>query len=92
MILKSIAIDDEILALNKIKRFISKIDIIKLDHVFDNTNDAIKYLENNEVDLIFLDIEMPGMSGFDFLKHLKHKPFIIMTTAFEHYALKRFVF
>ncbi|MCB2196618.1 MAG: LytTR family DNA-binding domain-containing protein [Bacteroidetes bacterium] len=92
MILKCIAVDDELLALNKIKRFISKIDFIELVQVFDNAYDAINYLKKDSIDIIFLDVEMPEMSGFDFLKELTKPPFIVMTTAFEQYALKSYDF
>lgn len=92
MILNCIAIDDEILALNKIKRFISKVDFIELKQYFDNAKDAIEYLEKNKTDLIFLDIEMPEINGFQFLNLLKEKPYVILTTAFDQYALKSYDF
>ncbi len=92
MIIKSIAIDDEILALNKIKRFIAKTNFIELIHSFDNAPDAIEFLKNHEVDLLFLDIEMPKISGFQMLDKLNQKPYVILTTAFDQYALKSYDF
>jgi len=92
MILKCIAIDDEILALNKIKRFISKIDFVDLKNCFDNAKDAIDYLTGNKIDLILLDIEMPEITGFDLLNKLEYKPYVILTTAFDQYALKSYDF
>jgi len=92
MKLTSIAIDDEILALNKIKRFISRIDFLELKNSFDNASDAINFLSKNTVDLIFLDIEMPEMTGFQFLNQLNTKPYIVLTTAFDQYALKSYDF
>lgn len=92
MILKSIAIDDEILALNKIKRFIAKTNFIELVHTFDNAADALAFLKNNEMDLLFLDIEMPEISGFQLLEKLNQKPYVILTTAFDQYALKSYDF
>ncbi len=92
MIISCIAIDDEILALNKIKRFISKVDFIELKNSFDNAKDAIEYLKLNTIDLVFLDIEMPEITGFQFLNLLNNKPYIILTTAFDQYALKSYDF
>jgi two-component system, LytTR family, response regulator len=92
MILRCIAIDDEVLALNKIKRFSLKTDFIKLVHTYDNAKDAIEFLKSHQVDLIFLDIEMPEISGFQFLKEIKVKPHVILTTAFDQYALKSYDF
>ncbi len=92
MILSCIAIDDEILALNKIKRFISKVDFIELKNSFDNAKDAIHYLKHHKTDLIFLDIEMPEINGFQLLHQLKEKPYVILTTAFDQYALKSYDF
>lgn len=92
MILRSIAIDDEILALNKIKRFIAKTNFIELIHTFDNATEAIEFIKNNEIDLLFLDIEMPKISGFQMLEKLNQKPYIILTTAFDQYALKSYDF
>jgi len=92
MNINCIAVDDEILALNKIKRFVSKIGFIELQKTFDNAKDAIKYLQENNIDLIFLDIEMPEINGFQFIQKLIHKPYIILTTAFDQYALKSYDF
>ncbi len=92
MNLSCIAVDDEILALNKIKRFISKIDFVDLKYCFDNAKDAINYLKANQINLILLDIEMPEITGFELLQNLKLKPYVILTTAFDHYALKGYDF
>jgi len=92
MKISCIAIDDEVLALNKIKRFISRVDFLELHNTFDNAKDAFKSIESNPIDLIFLDIEMPETNGFDFLSKISNKPYVIMTTAFDQYALKSYEF
>jgi len=92
MKISCIAIDDEVLALNKIKRFISRVDFLELHNTFDNAKDAFKSIESNPIDLIFLDIEMPETNGFEFLNKISNKPYVIMTTAFDQYALKSYEF
>jgi DNA-binding LytR/AlgR family response regulator len=90
MIINCIAVDDEPLALNIIKNYISKISFLKLQKTFRDGISVIEYLSSNEVDLIFLDIEMSGLSGTQLLKTLKKKPKVIVTTAFRDYAIDAF--
>ena len=90
MILKCVAIDDEPLALNVIADYIDKIPNVELQGRFTNSLEAIQFIDGNEVDLIFIDIEMPDMSGFDLIGKLKKKPLIIFTTAFSEYAVEGF--
>lgn len=88
--IKAIAIDDEPLALKVISHHCEKIGTISLEKTFTNQKEAIQYLENFPIDLIFLDIEMPQKSGLDFYKALSQKPLVIFTTAYDHYAVEGF--
>jgi len=88
MKINCIAIDDEPLALNKMKRYIEKIEFLNLMKSFSNGIDAISFLKDNRVDLIFLDIEMENLSGIELLEALQKKPKVIFTTAYDSYALK----
>ncbi len=63
---------------------------IELAGVFDNALDALDYLKANKVDLLFLDIHLPKLSGMDFLNLFSPRPFVILTTAFSEYALKSY--
>ena len=88
--LKCIAIDDEPLALNLIEQFCSKFPAIHLLKKFDYTLPAKEFLKNQKVDLIFLDINMPDVSGMDFAHSLQEKPLIVFTTAYRDYAVEGF--
>ena len=90
MILKCIAVDDEPLALDIIKSYISRVPFLQLMKTFDEGISVIEYLSSNDVDLIFLDIEMGGFSGTQLLKTLQKKPNVIMTTAYRNYAVDAF--
>ena len=88
MIINCIAIEDEPLALKKIKSFINQVEYLNLLKGFDNAIDAIGFLKINSVDLIFLDIRMKKLSGLQFLESLQSKPKVIITSAYNEYALK----
>ena len=90
MIIHCIAVDDEPLALDIISAYCSKIPFLDLMKTFDNAIETLEYLRNNHVDLIFLDIQMGGLTGIQLLNALKNKPHIIMTTAFDNYAVQGF--
>jgi DNA-binding LytR/AlgR family response regulator len=92
MKMKCIAIDDEQLALNKIVRYSEKLDYLKVEATFLNAIEAIPYLRKNKIDLIFLDIQMDGFSGIEFLEVLKNLPYVIITSAFNSYAIKSYEF
>ncbi|MEO6358568.1 MAG: response regulator, partial [Ferruginibacter sp.] len=85
--LKAIAIDDEPIALEVVKSLSSKISFIDLAATFTNAFKAIEYLQKEKVDLIFLDIKMPDISGIDFLKSLSNPPMVIFTTAYSEHAV-----
>lgn len=86
----AIAIDDEPIALDVVKALASKVPYIDLQAVFTNAFDAITFLQQNRVDLIFLDIKMPDISGIDFLHSLQNPPLVIFTTAYAEHAVKGF--
>ncbi len=83
-----IAIDDEPIALDVIKNHVSKVPFLNLAKTFRSAIDAIEYLQKNDVELIFLDINMPEISGIEFLDLLENSPLIIFTTAYSEYAVK----
>lgn len=90
MSLRCLIIDDEPLAHDVILTHLEDIPFIQcVGHSY-RAMDALDFLSKNEVDLIFLDIRMPKLSGLDFIKTLTHKPIIIITSAFEEYALESF--
>lgn len=92
MEIKCIAIDDEPLALKKVASFSERINGLTLVKTFDNALDAISFLKEEQVCLIFLDIQMEQFTGIQFLEAIKYHPQIIITTAYEQYALKGFEF
>jgi two-component system, LytTR family, response regulator len=88
MQIKCIAIDDEPLALSKLEGFINKIQDLELIKTFDNAIEAIGWLKENSVDLIFLDIQMEQLTGIQFIETTGSNARIILTTAYDQYALK----
>src|SRR5688572_1013932 len=88
--MKCIIVDDEPLAIEILESYVGKIEQLKLEGTFRNAISAFTYLQQHPVDLIFLDIQMPKLSGIDFLKTLKNQPKVIFTTAFRDYALDGF--
>jgi DNA-binding LytR/AlgR family response regulator len=89
-LLRCIAIDDESLALDLVEDNIAKVPFLKMEARCRNAFEAIEYLQNNQVDLIFLDIQMPGLTGVQFLEGLTHKPMVIFVTAYQQYAVEGF--
>lgn len=85
-----LAIDDEPLALDIIRNFSAKIDFINLAGTFTNPIEAIKLINRHEIDVIFLDIQMPNITGLEFIRSLKNPPLVIFTTAYPNYALEGF--
>ena len=88
MKLKCMIIDDEPLAQKGMVEYVQDIDFLDLATVCDNALQANAFLKENNVDLILLDIQMPKLSGLDFLKSLKEPPVVIITTAYQEYALE----
>jgi len=88
MSISCIAVEDEPLALEKLVKYIKDIPWLELMATFTNGIDALAYLRYNTVQLIFLDIQMTGITGLQLLDSLNYKPYVILTTAFSEYALR----
>lgn len=88
MSIKYIIVDDESVAHDIIKKYCSLLPNMQLMQDCYDAIEAIEYLNNNEVDLIFLDLNMPKLQGFEFLKTLSHSPKVIVTTAYKEHALE----
>jgi len=88
--IKAIALDDEPLALEILQSLCDTIDYIELNKTFTKSDEAFKYLKKYPVDLLFLDINMPSISGLDFYKKLPHKTMVIFTTAYSEFAVEGF--
>jgi DNA-binding LytR/AlgR family response regulator len=88
--MKCIIVDDEPLAIEILESYAAKLDNLEIAGTFRNALAAFAFLQENTVDVIFLDIQMPRLSGIDFLKTLKNPPKVIFTTAFREYALEGF--
>ncbi|MEO8719677.1 MAG: response regulator [Ginsengibacter sp.] len=88
--LKVILIDDERLARSELKRLLQEFPDVEIIGEAANANEAVEKIETLNPDLIFLDIQMPGKSGFDLLTELEKTPHVIFVTAYDEYALKAF--
>lgn len=85
-----IIVEDELPAQNLLKNYLSKIPDMQLLATFQSAIDANNYFKSNTVDLVFLDVNLPDISGLDFIKTVKNPPAIIMTTAYPEYAVSSF--
>lgn len=90
MKIKCLAIDDEPLALKQINNYIDRIPFLESVGLCQSAYEAMDYLENNEVDLMFVDINMPDLNGIEFVKSLTQKIQIIFTTAYSEFAIEGF--
>lgn len=90
MKINCIIVEDEPLALERTREFVLKLSFLNLLDVFDNAIDALVFLKSNKVDLIFLDINLGEMSGIQFLETSAVTSQVILTTAYQEYALKGF--
>ncbi len=88
--IRCIAVDDEPLALNKLTGYISRIPFLKLVASCQDAFEVIKLLSEEDIDLIFLDINMPGLNGLDLVRSLSIKPLLVFTTAYSEYAIDGF--
>ncbi len=85
-----IIVDDEPLGRKGMELLVDELHYLTLKDQFPNAILAKEYLDNNAIDLIFLDIEMPGLNGLDFIRSLKQSPLIILSTAYPQFALEAF--
>ena len=86
----TILVDDEPLARKLLKEYLQDFPEVKIIGEYKNGKQAIKAINEDKPDVVFLDIRMPGMDGFEVLENLKYMPHIIFSTAYEDYALKAF--
>jgi len=91
-LLKCIIIEDEVLAQDVIKSHLARIGALELAGVYRNAPEAEAALKTGEIDIMFLDIRLPGMSGLQFLRGLKDPPLVVLTTAYAEYALESYEF
>ena len=90
MEIKCVAIDDEPLALQLIRAYIQRFPALRLLHTFDDAVAGAEYLRNQEIDLLFVDINMPDISGIELVRSLQPKPAVIFTTAYKKFAIDGF--
>ncbi|MFD2574390.1 LytR/AlgR family response regulator transcription factor [Spirosoma soli] len=90
MIVKCIIVDDEIMSRKSLQRLCEQHESLEVMTVCENVPDALAFLAEHDVDLIWLDVEMPGMTGFDLLEQLPTGPQVIMTTSQTEYAFTAF--
>lgn len=90
MKIKCIIVDDEELALDVLENFISQVGFLQLEGRCKTAVEALAVLNKKKIDLMFLDIQMPGLTGMQFLKSLSHPPEVIITTAYPNHAVEGF--
>ncbi len=88
--LKCVAIDDEPLALKLINKYAEQFPSLTVVEVFEDAVSGAKFLSENEIDLLFIDVNMPDLNGVDLVRGLERKPLIIFTTAYKNYAFESF--
>lgn len=88
--IRCIIIEDEPLALKQMASYVEKTPFLELASSFDNAFDALAFIQENEVDLMFVDINLPDLNGMDFVKSLTAAPRVIFTTAYRDYAVEGF--
>ena len=88
--LKCMVIDDEPLAIQLLQNHISKVPFLELAYTFNNPMEALISINTNPVDLIFLDIQMPQITGIQFMKLLQNRAMVIVTSAYQEYAIEGF--
>lgn len=86
--IRCLAIDDEPLALRQLGAYLEKVPFIKLVGCCRNAFEAMATLEKEDVDAIFLDINMPDLNGIDFVRSMQHSPLVVFTTAYQKYAVE----
>jgi two-component system LytT family response regulator len=89
-VLNAYLVDDEPLAIERLKRLLSGFPSIRIAGSATDASQALAFLGSEPVDVLFLDIQMPGMNGFELLARLDRQPFVVFTTAYDEYALRAF--
>jgi len=84
---RCLLVDDEPLAIALLQKHVKQLDFLEVADTCPNALKALEILKKTEIDLMFLDIRMPAISGIDFLKMLRNPPKVIITTAYREYAL-----
>lgn len=90
MLLKCIAIDDEPLALKLIAGYVARFPFLQLVNTFEDAISGAEFLTSNTIDLLFIDINMPDITGIDLVRSLKVKPMVVFTTAYKNFAFEGF--
>lgn len=90
MRIRCLVIDDEPVALDKLKCYIERVPYLEIAGLCESTFDAMKILSTERVDVMFTDINMPDMNGMDFVKSLVNPPLVVFTTAYAEYALESY--
>lgn len=90
MNLKCLIVEDEPLARNLMTEYVKKVSYLELVNACSNPLDALEVLRNHHIDLLFLDIQMPEITGITLLKTLQKKPLVILTTAYSEYAIESY--
>ncbi len=88
MSIRVLAIDDEPLALRQLGAYLGKVPFFELAGSCQSALDAMNILDEQEIDAIFIDINMPDLNGLDFVKSLNHPPMVVFTTAYQEYAIE----
>jgi two-component system, LytTR family, response regulator len=91
-LIKCIIVEDETLAQEVIKNHLQQVDRFELAGTYRSAHEALERLAKQDIDLMFLDIRLPGMSGLQFLRSLPHLPLVVLTTAYAEYALEGYEF
>lgn len=90
MALKALLVDDEPLALEVLEHFLQQIPQVQIVGKCESALEAFGILSRTAVDVVFLDIQMPGLNGLDFIRALSHKPRIVIVSAYRHYAVESY--
>ncbi|CAH8282393.1 LytTR family two component transcriptional regulator [Mariniflexile fucanivorans] len=90
MKIKCLIVDDEPLAINVIKNYLEQIEDFEVINTFTNAISSLNFLKTNNVDVIFLDINMPVLDGINFIKSLENPPLVIITSAYEEFAAETY--
>lgn len=86
--LSCIIVEDEPLAFEKLEGFVKRVPFLELVSGFENAMEALHFLKDNNIDIVFLDIQMEHLTGIQMLETMQVKPYIIITSAYAEYALK----